>query len=165
MVNRVHDDVLEMGFGSDLYICNALIDMYSRMNELGNARKVFDKMPQRDVVSWNSLISGYSANVYWEEALEAFREGRLSGVDADAFTVASVLPACGGLMEVEQGQIVHGLVEKSGTKGDMNMERSLQLRKLRIYDMKTIWRYRVAGLMHYSTSKRDAKILRTSVSV
>lgn len=125
MVKVVHNDVLEMGFGSDLYICNALIDMYARLKDLGNARKVFDKMGSRDVVSWNSLISGYSANGYWEEALDAFREGRLSGVVADAFTVASVLPACGGLMEVEQGQIVHGLVEKSGVMGDMAVSNGL----------------------------------------
>ncbi|CAN4126075.1 unnamed protein product [Withania somnifera] len=125
IVKNVHDDVLEMGFGSDLYICNALIDMYARLNELGSARKVFDKMPNRDVVSWNSLISGYSANGYWEEALEAFREGRLSGVVADAFTVCSVLPACGGLMEVEEGKIVHGLVEKSGIKEDKAVSNGL----------------------------------------
>ncbi|XP_070006616.1 pentatricopeptide repeat-containing protein At3g03580 [Nicotiana sylvestris] len=125
MAEIVHDDVLGMGFGSDLYICNALINMYARMKKLGSAREVFDKMPHRDVVSWNSLISGYSANGYWEEAVEAFREGRLLGVVADTFTVSSVLPACGGLMEVEQGQIVHGLVEKNGIKGDMTVSNGL----------------------------------------
>ncbi|MCD7473183.1 hypothetical protein HAX54_014838 [Datura stramonium] len=102
MVKVVHDDVLEMGFGSD-WPCNALIDMYARMNEIGRAREMFDKMPSKDVVSWNSLISGYSANGYWVEALEVFREGRLSGVAADAFTVSSVLHV-GGLMEDENGR-------------------------------------------------------------
>ncbi|KAG5627236.1 hypothetical protein H5410_012454 [Solanum commersonii] len=177
MVKVVHNDVLEMGFGSDLYICNALIDMYSRMNELGRAREVFDKMPSRDVVSWNSLVSGYSANGYWEEALEAFREGRLSGVAADAFTVSSVLPACGGLMEVEQGQIVHGLVEKSGIKGDIAVSNgllSMYFKFERLLDCQRIfdemifrdavtWNIIICGFSHSGLYQESIKLFREMV--
>ncbi|XP_059649041.1 pentatricopeptide repeat-containing protein At3g03580 [Cornus florida] len=115
----VHDRVMEMGFGSDLYIANALIDMYSRFNDLDRARSVFDEMTHRDVVSWNSLISGYSSNGYWEEALETYHCSKVAGVVPDSFTLSSVLPACGGLFAVEEGQIVHGLVEKIGVKSDI----------------------------------------------
>ncbi|XP_060217885.1 pentatricopeptide repeat-containing protein At3g03580 [Lycium barbarum] len=173
----VYNDVLEMGFGSDLYICNALIDMYARMNELGNAREVFDKMPQRDVVSWNSLISGYSVNGYWEEALEAFREGRLSGVASDAFTISSVLPSCGGLMEVVPGQIVHCLVEKSGIKGDMNVSNgilSMYFKFERLLDCQKIfdemivrdivtWNIIICGFSHSGLYQESIKLFREMV--
>ncbi|GMP42164.1 hypothetical protein CsSME_00011989 [Camellia sinensis var. sinensis] len=120
----VHNHVLEMGFGSDLYIGNALIDMYSRFNDLDMARHVFDEMASRDVVSWNSLISGYSSNGFWEEAIQLFHQSRMVGVIPDSFTVSGVLPACGDLVAVE-GQIVHGLVEKMGIKKDVIVSNGL----------------------------------------
>ncbi|KAL6322785.1 hypothetical protein AAG906_019054 [Vitis piasezkii] len=121
----VHDRVLEMGFGSDLYIGNALIDMYCRFNDLDKARKVFEEMPLRDVVSWNSLISGYNANGYWSEALEIYYRFRNLGVVPDSYTMSSVLRACGGLGSVEEGDIIHGLIEKIGIKKDVIVNNGL----------------------------------------
>ncbi|CAN1333679.1 Pentatricopeptide repeat-containing protein At3g03580 [Linum perenne] len=120
----VHERVKEMGFGDDLYIGNALVDMYARFGELVNAREVFDEMPQRDLVSWNSLISGYSANGCWEDALGSYWEFRMAGLKPDCFTVSSALPACGGLVDVE-GEVIHGLVEKMGMKGDVMVNNGL----------------------------------------
>ncbi|KAG8391386.1 hypothetical protein BUALT_Bualt01G0182300 [Buddleja alternifolia] len=121
----VHEHVMELGFGSDLYVNNALIDMYSRCNELGLARLVFDEMPHRDIVSWNSLISGYTSNGYFKEALEMYVQLRIEGLVPDSFSFSSVILACGGLGEVEEGQIVHGLVEKVGTSRDMIVSNAL----------------------------------------
>ncbi|KAM5551084.1 pentatricopeptide repeat-containing protein [Rosa sericea] len=121
----VHHRILEKGFGSDLYICNALIDMYARFGELGNARHVFDVMPQRDIVSWNSLISGYSSNGHWEEALEMFCRLRIDGLLPDCFSISSVLPACGGLVDVKEGQLVHAMVEKIGVHADVLVSNGL----------------------------------------
>ncbi|KAI3444895.1 hypothetical protein Pfo_001560 [Paulownia fortunei] len=115
----VHEHVMELGFESDLYINNALINMYSRCNELGRAREVFDGMPHRDLVSWNSLISGYTSNGYFKEALEIYTQLRMDGLVPDSFTFLSVLLSCGGLWEVEEGQIIHGLAEKVGTCRDV----------------------------------------------
>ncbi|KAL6125639.1 hypothetical protein ACLB2K_073694 [Fragaria x ananassa] len=115
----IHRRVSETGFGTDLYVFNALIDMYARLGELGHARQVFDEMCERDVVSWNSLISGYSSNGYWEEALEMFWRLRMEGLVPDCFSISSVLPACGGLVDVKQGRLVHGLVEKIGVNADV----------------------------------------------
>ncbi|KAI5660627.1 hypothetical protein M9H77_19950 [Catharanthus roseus] len=119
MGELIHHDVLDMGFGSDLYICNAFIDMYSRWGELDRAKNLFDGMPKRDLVSWNSLISGYSSNGYFCEALETFLQLRMDGIVPDIYTVSGVLQACGGFMEVDEGKIVHGLIEKIGIKRDV----------------------------------------------
>ncbi|KAL2478621.1 Pentatricopeptide repeat-containing protein [Forsythia ovata] len=121
----VHEHVLKVGFESDLYINNALIDMYSRCNVLGRAQEVFEEMPQRDLVTWNSLISGYSSNGYFVEALEIYYQLKMSGLVPDSFTFLSVLLACGGLGEVDEGQIVHGLVEKIGIKKDVIVSNGL----------------------------------------
>lgn len=125
MGKLVHYHVLKMGFSSDLYIANALVDMYARFNELGKAHKVFHEMPHRDLVSWNSLISGYTSNGYWEEALEMYYELRIVGIIPDSFTFSSILPACGGLIAIIEGQLLHGLIEKIGFKMDILVSNGL----------------------------------------
>ncbi|XP_010467983.1 PREDICTED: pentatricopeptide repeat-containing protein At3g03580 [Camelina sativa] len=114
MGDLVYEQILEMGFESDLYVGNALVDMYARMGLLGRARQVFDEMPVRDLVSWNSLISGYSSHGYYEEALDGYNELRKWWIVPDSFTVSSVLPAFGNLLVVKQGQGLHGFALKSG---------------------------------------------------
>jgi pentatricopeptide repeat protein len=56
---KVHVHALKLGFESYLFVSNALIHMYASCGDLVVARKVFDKMGDRDLVSWNSLICGY----------------------------------------------------------------------------------------------------------
>ncbi|VVA96346.1 unnamed protein product [Arabis nemorensis] len=114
MGDSVYEQIVGLGFESDVYVGNALIDMYSRMGLLGRARQVFDEMPVRDIVSWNSLISGFSSHGYYEEALEVYHELRKSWIVPDSFTVSSVLPAFGNLLVVKEGQGLHGFAVKSG---------------------------------------------------
>lgn len=61
-----------------------------------HARQVFDKMPNRDVVSWTALISGYSSSGLQEDALSAFCAMMAEGVSPNAYTISSVLKACSG---------------------------------------------------------------------
>ncbi|KAK1430646.1 hypothetical protein QVD17_13538 [Tagetes erecta] len=69
---QVHAQVLKLGYCSDGFCQNSLIHMYVSFNSLGEARRVFDKMPQQDVVSWTTLISGYSQLGFIDEAREIF---------------------------------------------------------------------------------------------
>ena len=54
----MHCLVLKMGFSSDSFVRNALLHMYASCREIGFARRVFDEMGERDVVSWSSMIGG-----------------------------------------------------------------------------------------------------------
>lgn len=70
---QIHGQVTSLGgFTSDLYVGNTLIDMYVRCRLLDSARKVFDEMPERDAISWTSLIVAYARNGNMEEAGELF---------------------------------------------------------------------------------------------
>ncbi|MED6182491.1 hypothetical protein PIB30_028871 [Stylosanthes scabra] len=69
---QVHAHVLKFGFGSDVYALNGLAHMYVSFGLLGNARKVFDRMPERSVVSWTIMISGYAQWGLVDEALDVF---------------------------------------------------------------------------------------------
>jgi pentatricopeptide repeat protein len=57
---EIHRHIVRMQLESDIYVGAALIDMYAKCGSIEDAREVFDKMPRRDVVSWNAMITGYA---------------------------------------------------------------------------------------------------------
>ncbi|XP_057435602.1 pentatricopeptide repeat-containing protein At2g22410, mitochondrial-like [Lotus japonicus] len=94
-----HARVLKLGFDSLLFVTNALINAYGCCGEMGLARMVFDEMPERDLVSWNSLICGYRQGKKFREVLGVFEAMRAAGVKADAVTLVKVGMACSVLGE------------------------------------------------------------------
>ncbi|KAF3788155.1 Pentatricopeptide repeat-containing protein [Nymphaea thermarum] len=56
---KIHAYSIIMGLESDVFVQTALVDMYRKTGDLNFARKVFDKMPKRSIVSWNAMIDGY----------------------------------------------------------------------------------------------------------
>lgn len=56
---ETHGHVVKIGFCFDMYVSTALVDMYAKFGSLGLARKVFNDMPDRSLVSWTALIGGY----------------------------------------------------------------------------------------------------------
>lgn len=86
---------------------------YTKCECLGDAQKVFDEMPQRNVVSWTAMISGYSQRGYASEALNLFLKMLRSGTEPNEFTFASVLTSCKGALGIEQGRQIHSLIIKS----------------------------------------------------
>ncbi|KAL0422938.1 UNVERIFIED_CONTAM: Pentatricopeptide repeat-containing protein, chloroplastic [Sesamum latifolium] len=91
---KVHSTIIKLGFDVDIYICNALIVMYAKVGCIEDAEKVFECMPVRDLVSWNSMISGYvSVGDGWS-SLIAFREMQKFGLELDKFSYISALGAC-----------------------------------------------------------------------
>lgn len=69
---EIHADVVKTGFQADVYAGAALIHMYAKCGVVEDARSVFDKLPVRDLVSWNAMIVGYVQNGYGDRALGVF---------------------------------------------------------------------------------------------
>ncbi|KAK4368884.1 hypothetical protein RND71_012676 [Anisodus tanguticus] len=101
-----HCEVLKNGLFVDFHVGHSLITMYSRFGKMGFAREVFDEMLQRDLVSWNSMISGYAQSGCSSEAVGLFMEMRNEGFEPDERTLVSVLGACGDLGDVNLGKCV-----------------------------------------------------------
>ncbi|XWS73287.1 hypothetical protein CRYUN_Cryun02cG0115100 [Craigia yunnanensis] len=107
-----HSSVIKLGLNVDSHTTHSLITVYARCGELGSARKVFDSIDERDLVSWNSMISGYSKMGYANEAVGLFEKMREEGFAPDEMTLVSVLGACGDLGDLNLGMWVEGFVMK-----------------------------------------------------
>ncbi|ONK64802.1 uncharacterized protein A4U43_C07F30100 [Asparagus officinalis] len=75
-VEMIHAHVVKLGFLEDIFVPNSLIDSYSKAGSLGiaSAKRLFDEMPRRDVVSWNSMIAGFVRAGELSEARKLFEE-------------------------------------------------------------------------------------------
>eukprot|EP01018_Ginkgo_biloba_P004471 Gb_13863 [translate_table: standard] len=76
---EIHAHITKSGFQSDVFVGSALADMYAKCGNLEHARRVFDKMSQRNKVTWNAMIAGYSQNGHGDEALKLFQQMQLAG--------------------------------------------------------------------------------------
>ncbi|KAJ9698649.1 hypothetical protein PVL29_007624 [Vitis rotundifolia] len=99
--------------GSDVFIPNSLIHFYAKCGELGLGYRVFVKMPRRDVVSWNSMITAFVQGGCPEEALELFREMETQNVKPNGITMVGVLSACAKKSDFEFGRWVHSYIERN----------------------------------------------------
>ncbi|XP_038988187.1 pentatricopeptide repeat-containing protein At3g29230-like [Phoenix dactylifera] len=78
----------------DVVVQTALIDMYMKCGSLDLARRLFDNMRERSIVTWNVMIVGLGANGYEAEAVELFDQMEKEGTLMDDLTFLAVLTAC-----------------------------------------------------------------------
>lgn len=90
----VHSYMKDNGIKPDMLLSTALLTMYAKCGAMDLAREVFDKMPEKSVVSWNSMIIGYGMHGHGDKALEMFWEMEKGGPMPNDATFMSVLSAC-----------------------------------------------------------------------
>lgn len=100
---QIHGRIVKYGFNLEIPIGSALSAMYAKCGSMDEGYRVFCRMPTRDVISWNAMISGLAQNGYGNEALELFEEMRLEGTKPDHVTFVNLLSACSHMGLVEQG--------------------------------------------------------------
>ncbi|CAN1855214.1 G-type lectin S-receptor-like serine/threonine-protein kinase B120, partial [Linum perenne] len=102
------------------------ITSLARSGFLSQARKLFDEMPSRDTVAWNSMLTSYSQLGFHREALSLFHNHmRLSGSKPDGFTFTATLNACAGLGSFRSGTKLHALVIVLGCQTLLPVNNSL----------------------------------------
>ncbi|KAL2928228.1 hypothetical protein RDABS01_001861 [Bienertia sinuspersici] len=83
---------------------NALIDMYAKCGAIDIAEKLFIEMPERDLVSWNSLIVGYADHGNANKALLLFERMKDEGIKPDHITYIGILSVCSHAGLVAKGR-------------------------------------------------------------
>ncbi|KAH0973459.1 hypothetical protein GBA52_025615 [Prunus armeniaca] len=92
-VVQVHSHILKLGYHSTLMVCNSLLDSYCKSHRLDLACRLFKEMPERDNVTFNALITGYSKDGLNEEAINLFAQMQNLGYKPSEFTFAALLCA------------------------------------------------------------------------
>ncbi|XP_057849286.2 pentatricopeptide repeat-containing protein At3g13880 [Cryptomeria japonica] len=116
---QIHTHIIRTGFRSQLFVSNALVDMYAKCGRLEEAHIVFDEASERDGISWNALITGYAQNGHDEETLKLFGQMQQLGLKPTFFTFGSILKACGDGGIQERGKVIHAYIIKTGFETDV----------------------------------------------
>ncbi|XP_073013589.1 pentatricopeptide repeat-containing protein At5g56310-like [Typha latifolia] len=111
---QVHSHVLKHGLDVDLYVINGLVRCYASCGLLDYARQVFDDAPEKNLILWTTMVSGYAQNFRSEEALQLF-DGMIEvGIEPCDATLASVLSACARSGGLELGKQIHLFIKEKG---------------------------------------------------
>ncbi|XP_038978773.1 pentatricopeptide repeat-containing protein At4g16470 [Phoenix dactylifera] len=122
---RIHAQMITTGFVPLEYLRTKLVIFYAKNGYLETAHQIFDRIPHRDLVSWNAMISGYVQNGLEQEGLNLYYSMRSAGLEPDQFTFASVFRACARLALLEHGKRAHCAMIKTQMKANVVVNSAL----------------------------------------
>ncbi|KAF3455270.1 hypothetical protein FNV43_RR05718 [Rhamnella rubrinervis] len=98
---EIHGSAVRKHFHSHLFVANSVLDFYTKCGRIDLAAKVFDRIPNKDVASWNTMILGYGLLGELDTAISLFEAMKIDGIKYDSVSYIAVLSACshGGLVE------------------------------------------------------------------
>ncbi|XP_042045931.1 putative pentatricopeptide repeat-containing protein At3g11460, mitochondrial isoform X2 [Salvia splendens] len=123
--SSLHCLVMKLGFTSHHDVANCFLSMYSRCESIESSRRLFDEIPERSLITWNAMISGYSQNGLCAEVLDLFRDMQCSGVPPDEVTLVGVLSSCANLGEQRIGLEVEEMIKVRGFESNPFLRNSL----------------------------------------
>ncbi|KAJ0048438.1 hypothetical protein Pint_15103 [Pistacia integerrima] len=120
----LHALVLKSGLNDNVFVNNSLLNMYTKCKNIEDAARLFDHMPERTIVSWTSMISGYCQNGAADKAITLFCE-MLKHVYPNEFTLAALLQACAKKDDSVLVRCIHCIMVKLGLVSDNFLRNSL----------------------------------------
>ncbi|XP_076928716.1 pentatricopeptide repeat-containing protein At4g25270, chloroplastic-like [Bidens hawaiensis] len=119
---QVHREIIRRGYGNDGFVLNGLVGMYARCGDIVMSRKIFDKIVVKDIVSWNSMITGLVKHDLLFDSLVTFRKMILNGFEPDSVSISTILTPGLPLKLVAQ---IHAWVIRKGTQWNLPIANSL----------------------------------------
>lgn len=110
----LHAFGVRFGLDGDLSVGNCLLTMYARCGSVDLARKFFEGMPEKGLITWNAMISGYAQNGLAGQVLDLYRKMEIIGIVPDPVTLVGVLSSCAHLGAHTVGSAVEQRIELSG---------------------------------------------------
>ncbi|KAK2991653.1 hypothetical protein RJ640_023794 [Escallonia rubra] len=109
---QIHKEAISYGWESNVHVCNSLIDMSSKCGDILSARRVFDIMVERDLLSWNTMISGYVRNGFLALAVEFLRSMGSEGFEPDIVTWNTVMDAYCRMGQCDEAWKIFGQIKE-----------------------------------------------------
>ncbi|CAA0808292.1 Pentatricopeptide repeat-containing protein [Striga hermonthica] len=114
---QVHGRVVKTGLDRDLFVGSATVDMYGKCGEIPSMRDAFDGLRTKNEVTWTAVLTAYSQNEFYEDALRLFLEMDVAcSVVPNECTYSVVLNSCAGISAIGFGNSLHARVVKIGMK-------------------------------------------------
>jgi pentatricopeptide repeat protein len=104
---QVHCISIKNCMDADLFVANAMLDMYSKLGEINTAKALFNLIPDKDSVSWNALIVGLAHNEEEEEAVHTLKRMKRCGIAPDEVSFATTINVCSNIQATEIGKQIH----------------------------------------------------------
>ncbi|XP_024539233.1 pentatricopeptide repeat-containing protein At3g09040, mitochondrial isoform X1 [Selaginella moellendorffii] len=124
-VKLVHSHIVESGVSINIALGTALVAMYSKCESLEDTRWLFEKMPQRNVISWNVMVTAYAKHGLGRKAVQITEYMQLDGVKPDNVTCVGLLNVCTGSADLKLGRKVHGWIAEGRCEADLILWNSL----------------------------------------
>ncbi|KAK7259646.1 hypothetical protein RIF29_25258 [Crotalaria pallida] len=122
---EIHGQLITNGCESDLFSMTAVVNLYAKCRQINDAYKMFERMPQKDLVSWNTLVAGYAQNGFAKRALRLVLEMQEDGRKPDSITLVSVLPAIADIKAFRNGKSIHAYAFRLGLESMVNVATAL----------------------------------------
>uniref|UniRef100_A0A0A9D9V9 Pentatricopeptide repeat-containing protein n=1 Tax=Arundo donax TaxID=35708 RepID=A0A0A9D9V9_ARUDO len=110
---ELHAQIIKNSMEDNLQTGSTLVWFYSKCGEYTYAARILEAMPDHDAVSWTAMISGYNSLGHNVEALKSLDEMLWDGVIPNTYTYSSALKACARLEALQDGRMIHGVVNKT----------------------------------------------------
>ncbi|GLT79640.1 hypothetical protein SLA2020_511220 [Shorea laevis] len=123
LITMVHGMVVKMGFGLHPLVLTALLGLYSGY-DTGVVCRLFDQIPNKDVVLWSTMVAACVKNGHYLEAVGFFREMQLFGLEPNHVSVVSTLPSCSIIGSLSLGREIHGFEIKRMFYHHINVQNS-----------------------------------------
>lgn len=121
----LHGDARRWGFESNAFVANALLSMYGKSGSITGAQKIFDQLPTRSVVSYNSIMAAYAQQGEAGEVLKLYGEMADQGLIPDDITYACVLQVCGDSGDLDTCTQIHSELISTGKQPSLLVANTL----------------------------------------
>ncbi|WJZ85221.1 hypothetical protein VitviT2T_004767 [Vitis vinifera] len=101
----VHESLIKSVSPLKVSTYNRILEMYSKCGSMDDAYAVFKKMPERNLTSWDTMITWFAKNDLGEEAIDLFIQFKESGLKPDGQMFIGVFMACSVLGDVIEGML------------------------------------------------------------
>lgn len=101
----VHEHLLRSHPNLDVKMYNKILEMYGKCGSMNDAFLVFRKMPQRNLTSWDTMITWLGKNGLGECAIELFGEFKKTGMEPDGQMFLGVFHACSVVGDIVEGML------------------------------------------------------------
>lgn len=125
LAQAIHGSLVKSGCGDDTFVDNNLVNVYSKLDQMADAQRVFDKMLVRNIVSWTTLMKGYLKNSDFESVFHIGRDMYELGEKFNEHTCSVVLQACKSPEDRIHGEQLHAFIIKNGLEENVIVATSL----------------------------------------